>query len=137
MNDREKPILKGDVYCSPRCGFGCKKAAYDQAVQEADALAARMGDGWVPRIWENCGWNYSVDKGVALIYPFRDGSATAGSWEVIGYTVFFNSVKQVVTDAKTPEDAVGFALQDARTAARQIASDCAALSSSSEETVPA
>jgi len=120
-------ILRGDVYCSSRCGFNCKRAAYDRAVIEADALATCLGEGWRPEVWENCGWCYAAHKGVMHVHPKRQGSSIAGAWEVSGYTCYFNSAKQVVTDAILPEDAVGFAVQDARTLIERLREDLAAI----------
>ena len=45
-------------YCSPRCGCGCTKAAYEQAVVDATTLCALLGPNWTPRVWENGGWHY-------------------------------------------------------------------------------
>lgn len=67
------PVLDGARFCSPRCGNGCTKAAYDQACESANALAARMGYRWEVEIWENCGWNYCVKNGPATITPEHDG----------------------------------------------------------------
>lgn len=67
------PILKGDVYCSPACGCGCKKAAYDKVVASANALVATLGYGWEPNVWENCMWYYQVTKGDATVTLNRDG----------------------------------------------------------------
>lgn len=54
------PIAKGPIYCARFCGFKCTKKAFDTATKKAAALAKRMGPGWVPRVWENAGWHYSV-----------------------------------------------------------------------------
>lgn len=58
-----KPVKRGALYCSPRCGGGCTYAAYRAAEREAAALAKRMGPGWVPRVWENMGWHWQIVKG--------------------------------------------------------------------------
>lgn len=50
------PILKGDEYCAPACGYGCKKADYDEAVIKANELAAKLGPQWTPRVHENGRW---------------------------------------------------------------------------------
>lgn len=52
------PVLRGTIYCSPACGGGCTKSAYDLAVGLADNLARRLGNGFVPRVTENLGWHY-------------------------------------------------------------------------------
>lgn len=70
MKDGWKPILHGEKYCSPLCGGGCTKAAYDQAVLDADALVARLkGTGWKPVIHENLGWHYRAVSGPVQVYP--------------------------------------------------------------------
>jgi hypothetical protein len=123
------PILRGDVYCSPRCGFKCKKAAFDRATKEAAKLCAALGKGWKPCVWENWGWHFSASKGVAVIHASTDGSALDGNYTVTGYRVYFNSAHQVVgKDVATPKGALGSVLRTARTLARSIAADCAALS---------
>lgn len=128
--DRLQPILRGDTYCAPRCGLGCKRAAYDRAVEEANALANRLGQGWEPVVWDNLGWHYGATKGVARVRPRfgRWPDFRTGKWSVTGYTVYLNSAKQFVAHGDTPEDALGFAIQDARTTEHRIAADCSALS---------
>lgn len=61
--DRWTPVHDGDVFCSPACGHKCKKAEYDHAVAAGNALAAMLGTGWEPEVWENGGWYYAVRKG--------------------------------------------------------------------------
>ena len=93
--DREKgwtPVSRpGGIYCSPLCGCGCLKKDYSDAVNHADALALRMGPGWVPRVWENGGWNYMVSKGIFEIRPaaFRP--------EQRGYTAWVQSRPQFIS----------------------------------------
>ena len=108
------------VYCAHACGRGCTRKEHDLAVEKATALATRMGDGWEPRVWENLGWHFAVEKGVASIRPPRSSDGE--------YTVFFNTIPQVVASAKEPEDAVGFAVQEARGIELNIARDCSVLS---------
>lgn len=130
-NDGWTPILSqgGRVYCSPRCGGKCLKEHYDNAVTAADALAARMGAGWKPAVWENLGWHYRVEKGVAVLHAKEDRRKPAvnGAYPITGYMVFLNSAKQFVSHAATPEDALGFAAQDARTLIARVAADLDAL----------
>lgn len=122
------PIVRGNIYCSPRCGFLCQKAAYDRAVKEGAELAVRMGAGWTSRVWENCGWHYEAVKGVASIMPNIHGGKCSGDWTIEGYTADLQSgVVQIIERAPTPEDALGYALQQLRGVERQIAADCAAL----------
>jgi len=116
------PVRRGNDYCSPKCGFGCKLASYDRAAGEADALAQRMGNGWEPIVWENCGWNYMVKKECVTIHVDRRGSGISGDWEINGYSAWIEpkiviggTSVQFIEHAETPEDALGFATQSART----------------------
>ncbi len=119
--DKWKPrSLPGGVYCSPACGGKCTKAKYDLAVRDGKSLAERMGKGWVYDVWENLGWHYAVQKGVASI--------SFSTWHGDSrYTIYFNTVPQVVISAETPENALRFAVQKARRNELQIATDCVAL----------
>lgn len=122
-DDGWKPRRRGNAYCSPRCGFNCSLASYERAVKEAAQLAARMGKGWEPVVWENCGWHWSAVKGVCTITPSYTGSKLGGNYVVTGFNCAFNTEKQFFTDAKEPEDALGFAVQMARASSRKIADD--------------
>lgn len=75
--DRHTPILNGDIYCSPACGMSCKKADFDAVSEQARVVALRLGSGWEPHVWENCGWNFEVRKGMATISAEPDGSYLA------------------------------------------------------------
>lgn len=109
-------IEQGDVYCSKRCGFRCKRTAYDRAVAEGDALANALGEGWAPHVWDNGGWHYSASNGACEIFPRTRGGSISGEWVVEGYTCFLNvSTGQIVTRGDTAADALGFATQEART----------------------
>jgi hypothetical protein len=114
-------IQPGGIYCSPRCGGRCKRVDYDRAVTDAAALAARMGDGWQPKVWENLGWHWQIEKGTAL-----DGHAVGDALLEInpnrggGYTAWFQGAKQFIAEGQTPEDALGFLMQDVRTFIRRI-----------------
>ena len=103
----------GGVYCSPACGRGCTRAEHGEAVRKARELAQRLGDGWEPEVWENLGWFYKVEKGLAAIHPSRTG----------GYTVYFNSQHQVVANADTPEQALSAALRRAKAVAHALEKD--------------
>lgn len=54
------PQRRGLVFCSPACGRGCKIMEYDRALLRGNELAARMGEGWTARVWENLGWHFDV-----------------------------------------------------------------------------
>lgn len=122
-NDWTPRNLPGGIYCSPRCGARCTKAAHDKAVADAKALAARMGDGWAPVVWENLGWHWEITKGDS-----KDGHSCRGALLEItpnhklvgGYTAWFQGAKQFLAEGKEPEDALGFLIQDIRTFLRRI-----------------
>lgn len=65
--DEWTPVLKGETFCSPRCGGGCTKAEYDAALESANTLAARMGHRWEIEVWENLGWHFCVKNGPATV----------------------------------------------------------------------
>lgn len=131
FNEGWTPVQRGEIYCSPRCGHGCTRAAYDRAVTEADELAKRMGDGWLPVIWENGGWHYKVIKGVATIrvhVDHRPGGPEATSYSAwIEPAYVENHAVQFIESAETPEDALGFATQAARGLVRRIEDGLAAV----------
>lgn len=55
------PVLKGRIYCSPRCGGGCTKAEHDMAHREANATLRKLKTrGWEVRVWENIGWHWQL-----------------------------------------------------------------------------
>lgn len=116
------PRLSADGvhYCSPACsGKFCRKDWYDAAVAQADRLAEELGEGWRPRVWENLGWHWRAEKGVAVVHPIvskREPFVVGEGWPITGYTVFLNLPgKQFIAKAKTASDALGFAVQEART----------------------
>lgn len=63
LDHRRIPVLNGDIYCSPFCGGKCKKADYDEALVASNKIAAQLGTGWVPEVFENLGWYWKVTKG--------------------------------------------------------------------------
>lgn len=102
--DRDTPILKGARYCSPACNMGCKRAAYNTAMREADKLAKKLGKKlgtnlWEPRVWENCGWHWSVDH-KTLPLSIRPTGPTGSGWAVgkaHGYQVWCNTQPQIIS----------------------------------------
>lgn len=123
--------LPGGIYCAPWCGCNCTRAEYDRAVKEAGALAAILGDGWEPRVWENIGWHYSANKGVAQVSPNIKHTAIRHEWTVYGYTAFFGGAHPIISSAETPKDALAIAIRDARGIEQRIATDLAALTTDS------
>ena len=111
------PRNKGSLYCSPACGMGCTRADYEAALHDGAALAKQMGPGWIPDVWENLGWYYSVTKGVVVIHPhiFRG--------QLLSYTAYFNSIKQLTAQGGTPEEALVDVLKKAKAMHKQIIQD--------------
>lgn len=105
-----------DSYCAPWCGFHCHHAAFEQATREAAELAALMGAGWEPRVWENCGWNYDVCNGLAEVHVIRNGSGWQGGWTVSGYSGWLQSRPQHIASGPflDPREAIDAALTMAR-----------------------
>jgi len=83
-----------------------------EATKSASELAHRMGDGWKPTAWENGGWHYRVCKGKATIYGSSGGRYSA--W-IEPDALMNNCAAQFIAHGDTPEDALGFAIQDALT----------------------
>lgn len=73
IDTRWVPVLNGDIFCSPGCGFKCTKKSYDQTVKRVNELCGNLGSNWIPRVWENGGWHYTakliVPDGYIEIYP--------------------------------------------------------------------
>lgn len=61
------------IYCSPACGGLCTYAAYTRAIHASAALARKLGPGWKPKVWENLGWHWRVEKGGCQVWLERDG----------------------------------------------------------------
>jgi hypothetical protein len=100
--NRWTPVRKGDVFCSPACGYKCKWADYQSATASAAALVAELGDGWHPHIWENGGWYYSAKKGAATVdYVERKGHFDA---EIMAGNI------QFMAEGSTPRGAMEAAL---------------------------
>lgn len=107
MPDRWTPILDGDVYCSPACGGGCKKADFDQATESANALVAQLGIGWQPRVWENLGWHYEATKRSATVTADRNGLYTA---DIRFY--MSEGIQSCISETRScPRDAVGAVIE--------------------------
>lgn len=77
IGDQWTPKLRGKIFCSPACGFGCKKVDFDRATEQATSLANQLGGGWEPHVWENCGWYFEVQKRTATVSVERDGQYEA------------------------------------------------------------
>ena len=107
-----EPVLKGEIYCSSACGGRCTKAAHDNCVKKAKALAKRMGKGWKPRVHENLGWFYGVIKGtpqgvfgngfLEITPPYRPDDT---------YTAWVQSSPQFIAHHKDPKIALSLAVK--------------------------
>lgn len=101
--DRWTPIREGDVFCAPACGCKCKLADFERATAGAAELVAELGDGWRPRVWENCGWNFSAKKGSATVaYSEADGHFSAS----IDAGVFDQRHEQFFANGSSPRAAM-------------------------------
>jgi hypothetical protein len=60
------------VFCSPACGFGCKRKDYELAVKKAVTLAKRLGPGFEADVWENGDWYWKVTYGAIDIRQRED-----------------------------------------------------------------
>lgn len=86
------PVRKGDIYCSPACGAGCKFSDFKKATADAKALCKKLGPGWKPRVWENLMWHFEARRGFMSISPLGDtGKYTSllGTKEGLGGEVFW------------------------------------------------
>lgn len=84
------------------------------ARDEAHALATRLGDGWEPDVFENLNWYYAVKKGCVTVRPEAGNSLSYSAW-IEPNVVLNRTAVQVIAYGPTPEDALGNAIQDART----------------------
>lgn len=77
-----KPIRRGDVYCSRRCGAECTHAAYLAAMSTARRVVTQLGKGWHARVFDNLGWHWSVYYGrdeLGISFSGSGGGSTGGS----------------------------------------------------------
>ena len=89
------------------------------ATDAAEKLAKKMGSGWKPRVWENMGWHYDVSNGVVRLSPFICRG------ELVTYTVYFNTVQQVVASSKKPKKAMRKAIKKVKANIAQTTADLA------------
>jgi hypothetical protein len=106
------------LYCAPACGSKCKHKDFELANQRAEALAKRLGPGWVTHVHENMGWHYSVRSPCGRINVSehwrksgkRDVVTIIGEMLPDGYTVYLNTDGGMggrwTAQADTPEVAI-------------------------------
>lgn len=117
-NDRWTPVRKGNTYCSPGCGAGCTIQQFNRATKAAAKLAARMGKGWKPDVWENLGWFYrvvSADGRVEIHPPQRRGDTY---WVAVESDA---DTGQYTADGATPEKALKLVTERIQRHARMLA----------------
>lgn len=101
--DSWTPIRDGEFFCSKACGYKCRLVDFEQATTHAAALVAELGEGWWPRVWENCGWHFSAEKGSASVdYSEIDGNFTAS----IDAGVFDQRHEQFRANGSSPRKAM-------------------------------
>lgn len=107
---RWTPVRTGAIYCSPGCGGKCKHADFEQATRNAAILARAMneagyGNRWVPRVWENLGWHWSVEVRGNMefrIHPRDKGDPLGPCW----VSFIPRGAAQIVAEADSPMRAV-------------------------------
>lgn len=95
-----KPVSIGKTYCAPACGRGCTLDEFSRATKQADNLARKLGAGWVPKVWENLGWHWAIERGGLKLHPGLAG----------GYTAFLGEANSVggrwAEHGRTPQEAI-------------------------------
>lgn len=93
-----RPKRNGVYFCSAGCGSHkfCLHADYLHVKKRAEELAASLGEGWKPKVWENLGWFGAVTKGRAEIHlnDHRRGHTN--------YMLYFNVYPQIVLTGPHP-----------------------------------
>ena len=75
------PRRSGETFCSPMCGGHCTWAQHQLATKRGKALAATLGHGWKPVVWENLGWHYRAEWSPTSNAQFTiHSTAQAGFW---------------------------------------------------------
>lgn len=106
--ENEKVRSDGDIYCASNCGLGCTLAEYQKTVRDAEQLQQRLGPDWEVTVWDNLGWTYCAQNGVASIHPPSDHAKSR--WTCI---INIPNLSGISEHGDTPEDA-------ARKAARRV-----------------
>lgn len=61
-------VRKGDEYCAPACGGGCKYLDFSRLKKHAKTMCEELGDGWKIRMHHNVGWTARIKKGNTTIH---------------------------------------------------------------------
>lgn len=91
-----KPVRKGDIYCSPACGYKCTWAAYQLATRRAKALCKLLGPGWEPHVWENGGWHYKVYFGAPVAEHHLGLVEVYTGHDPLSYSIFLQTDPQII-----------------------------------------
>lgn len=108
--------------------FDCLHQDYLEADALSRQVASALGDGFQPRTWDNGGWYWEVTKGIARVSP-GVGQAFYCS---LNFRETGGSTLNIVAGADKPEDALGLAVQQARTLFVQFNASLDALLNSAE-----
>lgn len=104
----------GVRYCGDCCGHGCTFEEYERACKGAAGLTKRLGNGWMPLVWENLGWFYAaVSVGGNMKVHAYEGSLDETCTD---YQAFFGSSGpggRWVAHGNTPEEAIRAVVQQA------------------------
>lgn len=102
MKEDWTPRHRGLIYCSPRCGGNCTRAAWNAAKANAARLAKDLGPGWKPWVWENLGWHYAAQKGAAEVHEAFHGKGRRGR----DLQLYWNNTPfgQILIKARSPRE---------------------------------
>lgn len=100
LNDH-KPVQKGDTYCSPACGLGCKLSQYRKAVRGAAALQKKLKGDWDCRVFEKLGWKFDASAG-----PLTVVGDYHGEHGTVRYACYLKGHLVVNASYATPQEAV-------------------------------
>lgn len=96
-----------------------------EAYREAHAMAAQLGSGWIPRVWENLGWYWTVRKGPIEIRP-RHGGGYAAEFRCPMDAGGWRNLVQLWVDGDTPWEALHNCLEQGRSMASIFSSQLSA-----------
>jgi len=101
MTQGWKPVRRGGIYCSPRCGRGCTHEEYLTATEKAAGLCRQLGPQWEPKVWENLGWHYSAQTKNCELHRFSEDDYWADlNVEGVQYAAHGETPKKAVRNVK-------------------------------------